>query len=35
MKVDQNEFYGIYYDANGDRIDERVSELVDTNDHYG
>ena len=34
-KVDQNDFYGMYYDANGDRIDQRVSEVVDTNFNYG
>ena len=35
MKVDQNDIYGMYYDVNGDRIDQRVVEMVDSNDYYG
>ena len=35
MKVDQNDIYGMYYDVNGDRIDQRVIEMVDSNDYYG
>ena len=34
-KVDQNVLYGMYYDDNGHRIDQRVNEVVDTNDDYG
>jgi len=35
MKVDQNYIYGLYYDVNGDPIDQRNSEVSDTNDYYG
>ena len=35
MKVDQNDIYGMYYDVSGDRIDQRVGEVVDSNDYYG
>ena len=34
MKVDQNDIYGLYYDVNGDPIDQRVGEVSDTNDYY-
>ena len=34
MKVDRNPNFGMYYDANGDRIDQGVSEFVDANDYY-
>ena len=34
VKVDQNDFYGMYYDVNDDRIDERIAEVVDVNDYY-
>ena len=35
MKVDQNPMYGMYYDANDDRIDQGVNEVIDTNPYYG
>ena len=35
MKVDQNDIYGMYYDVNGDHIDQSVVEMIDTNDYYG
>ena len=34
VKVDQNDIYGMYYDANGDPTDQRVCEVVDTNFYY-
>ena len=30
MKVYQNDIYGVYYDVNGDPIDQRVVEVSDT-----
>ena len=35
VKVDQNVLYGKYYNSNGNPTDNRVSEVVDTNDYYG
>ena len=34
MKVYQNDIYGVYYDVNGDPIDQSVVEVSDTNDYY-
>ena len=35
MKTEINDVYGIYYHADGECVDERVEEIVDTNDYYG
>ena len=32
---DENPVYGIYYFADGERIDESRSEVVDHNENYG
>ena len=32
MKKDVNDVYGLYYHEDGERVDERVDEIVDTND---
>ena len=35
MKADINHVYGLYYHEDGERVDERVDEIIDTNDYYG
>ena len=35
IKEDDNEVFSIYYHFDGQHVDERVDEVVDTNDYYG
>ena len=35
IKEDDNEVFSIYYHFDGQHVDERVDEIVDTNDYYG
>ena len=34
-KVEDNGVYGIYYSIAGNRIDQSIMEVRDTNDYYG